>query len=78
MEKDSGKRAHLKKLDKLVCESLIDMMENKEYEKIPSLSVAVQYLKANEQVTEKEKQTANSRHKEMVEEARKRRENGHS
>lgn len=69
------KREALKKLDEKVCEALTEMMDNKEYDTIPSLSVAVQYLKANEQVSEKEKKTANSRHKELIEEAKRKRAN---
>lgn len=69
------KRESLIKLDRSVCNALIKMMDEGNYETIPSLSVAVQYLKANEQVSEKEKQTANTRHKKMVEEVKKKRMN---
>lgn len=78
MEKQLNKRESLKKLDELVCENLIEMMEKKDYDLIPSLSVAVNYLKINEQVSEKEKVTASSMHKQMVEEARKKRANANT
>jgi len=69
------KREKLQLLDENVCDALTTFIKNKEYEKIPSLSVAVQYLKANEEVSEKEKKTANDRHREMIKEAKRKRAN---
>lgn len=67
------KREKLQNLDEEVCDTLLDLVRNKRFEEISNLSVAVQYLKANEQVSEKEKKSANQRHQDMVKEAKRRR-----
>lgn len=68
-----SKRDKLKELDQKVLFAMLDCMENGEYEKLPLFSVPIQYLKANEQVSEKDKQTAGTRHKELLEEAKRKR-----
>lgn len=72
------KREKLKELDQKVLFAMLDCMENGEYEKLPLFSVPIQYLKANEQVSEKDKQTAGTRHKELLEEAKRKRANEHT
>ena len=69
------KRAKLEKLDGLVLDKMLKCVEDDKLEDLPLFSTALQYLKANEQVSEKEKQTAGTRHKEMVEEAKRKRAN---
>ena len=69
------KRKALEKLDKLIIEKMTTFLEENRVEELPSLSVVVQYLKANEQVAEKKKKTVSDRHKELIEQARREREN---
>lgn len=70
------KKEKLKKLDDSVLDAMQKMVDNNRFEELPSLSVVVSYLKANQEVSEKEKRTASDRHAEMVKEAKKRRANG--
>lgn len=69
------KREKLEKLDGLTIDKMLECVENDKLELLPLFSTVLTYLKANEQVSEKEKQTAGSRHKQMIEEAKKERVN---
>ena len=70
------KRTKLEQLDALVLDKMLKCVEDNKLEDLPLFSTALNYLKANEQVSEKEKQTAGTRHKELIEEAKRKRANG--
>lgn len=70
-----NKREKLEKLDELTLDKMLECVENDTLELLPLFSTVLNYLKANEQVSEKEKQTAGSRHKQLVDEAKKKRAN---
>ena len=70
-----NKREKLEKLDELTLNKMLECVENDTLELLPLFSTILNYLKANEQVSEKEKQTAGSRHKQLVDEAKKKRAN---
>lgn len=70
------KRTKLEKLDGLILDKMLKCVEDDKLEELPLFSTVLNYLKANEQVSEKEKQTAGTRHKEMIEEAKRKRANG--
>lgn len=72
------KRTKLEQLDALVLDKMLKCVEDDKLEVLPLFSTALNYLKANEQVSEKEKQTAGTRHKEMIEEAKRKRANGNT
>ena len=72
------KRAKLEKLDGLILDKMLKCVEDNKLEVLPLFSTALNYLKANEQVSEKEKQTAGTRHKELIEEAKRKRANGNT
>ena len=72
------KRTKLEQLDSLVLDKMLKCVEDNKLEALPLFSTALNYLKANEQVSEKEKQTAGTRHKEMIEEAKRKRANGNT
>ena len=72
------KRTKLEQLDSLVLDKMLKCVEDNKLEDLPLFSTALNYLKANEQVSEKEKQTAGTRHKEMIEEAKRKRANGNT
>ena len=72
------KRTKLEQLDALVLDKMLKCVEDDKLEELPLFSTALNYLKANEQVSEKEKQTAGTRHKEMIEEAKRKRANGNT
>ena len=72
------KRAKLEKLDGLILDKMLKCVEDDKLEELPLFSTVLNYLKANEQVSEKEKQTAGTRHKEMIEEAKRKRANGNT
>lgn len=69
-----SKRDTLIELDQLVSDRLLEALRNDKLEEIPLLSNAMKYLAMNQQVSEKAKVTANDRHKKMIEEAKKQRE----
>lgn len=75
MEKVNAKRESLKLLDQKVLFAMLDIMEKKEYNLLPLFSTPIAYLKANEQVSEKDKKTAGSEHRRLIEEAKKKRAN---
>ena len=70
-----NKREKLEKLDELTLDKMLDCVKNNTLELLPLFSTVLNYLKANEQVSEKEKQTAGSRHKQLVDEAKRKRAN---
>lgn len=70
-----NKREKLEKLDELTLDKMLDCVKNNKLELLPLFSTVLNYLKANEQVSEKEKQTAGSRHKQLVDEAKRKRAN---
>ena len=72
------KRAKLEKLDGLILDKMLKCVEDDKLEELPLFSTVLNYLKANEQVSEKEKQTSGTRHKEMIEEAKRKRANGNT
>ena len=72
------KRTKLEQLDSLVLDKMLKCVEDDKLEELPLFSTVLNYLKANEQVSEKEKQTAGTRHKEMIEEAKRKRANGNT
>ena len=72
------KRTKLEQLDALVLDKMLKCVEDDKLEDLPLFSTALNYLKANEQVSEKEKQTAGTRHKELIEEAKRKRANGNT
>lgn len=72
------KRAKLEKLDGLILDKMLKCVEDNKLEDLQLFSTVLNYLKANEQVSEKEKQTAGTRHKEMIEEAKRKRANGNT
>jgi len=72
------KRTKLEQLDALVLDKMLKCVEDDKLEELPLFSTVLNYLKANEQVSEKEKQTAGTRHKEMIEEAKRKRANGNT
>lgn len=72
------KRTKLEQLDALVLDKMLKCVEDNKLEVLPLFSTALNYLKANEQVSEKEKQTAGTRHKELIEEAKRKRANGNT
>ena len=72
------KRKKLEQLDALVLDKMLQCVANDKLEELPLFSSVLNYLKANEQVSEKEKQTAGTRHKEMIEEAKRKRANGNT
>lgn len=72
------KRTKLEQLDALVLDKMLKCVEDNKLEDLPLFSTALNYLKANEQVSEKEKQTAGTRHKELIEEAKRKRANGNT
>ena len=72
------KRTKLEQLDSLILDKMLKCVEDNKLEDLPLFSTALNYLKANEQVSEKEKQTAGTRHKEMIEEAKRKRANGNT
>lgn len=72
------KRTKLEQLDALVLDKMLKCVEDDKLEELPLFSTVLNYLKANEQVSEKEKQTAGTRHKEMIEEAKRKRANEHT
>lgn len=68
------KKEKLKQLDDLVLTKMLELISDDRLDEIPSLSVSVAYLKANQEVSEKEKKTTSDHHKELIKEAKKRRE----
>lgn len=70
-------KAHkLKELDEKVLSKMLDWIDSDETERLPELSVAVQYLRANNRTEDKKRE--NSEQDEMkrkIEEAKKKREN---
>ena len=72
------KRTKLEQLDALILDKMLKCVEDDKLEELPLFSTVLNYLKANEQVSEKEKQTAGTRHKEMIEEAKRKRANGNT
>jgi hypothetical protein len=70
------KKEKLKKLDETVLNKMQEMLDNDRTDELPSLSTVVNYLRANQEVSEKEKRTASDRHAEMVKEAKKKRADG--
>lgn len=72
------KRTKLEQLDALVLDKMLKCVEDDKLEELPLFSTVLNYLKANEQVSEKEKQTSGTRHKEMIEEAKRKRANGNT
>ena len=72
------KRTKLEQLDALVLDKMLKCVEDDKLEELPLFSTALNYLKANEQVGEKEKQTAGTTHKEMIEDAKRKRANGNT
>lgn len=72
------KRTKLEQLDALVLDKMLKCVEDDKLEELPLFSTVLNYLKANEQVSEKDKQTAGTRHKEMIEEANRKRANGNT
>lgn len=72
------KRTKLEQLDALVLDKMLKCVEDDKLEELPLFSTVLNYLKANEQVSEKEKQTAGTRHKELIEEAKRKRANGNT
>ena len=72
------KRTKLEQLDAFVLDKMLKCVEDDKLEELPLFSTVLNYLKANEQVSEKEKQTAGTRHKEMIEEAKRKRANGNT
>jgi hypothetical protein len=69
------KREKLEKLDELTIDKMLECVKDDKLELLPLFSTVLTYLKANEQVSEKEKQTAGTRHKQMIDEAKKERDN---
>ena len=67
------KKEKLKLLDETVLNKMQEMLDNDRTDELPSLSTVVNYLRANQEVSEKEKRTASDRHAEMVKEAKKKR-----
>ena len=70
------KKEKLKLLDETVLNKMQEMLDNDRTDELPSLSTVVNYLRANQEVSEKEKRTASDRHAEMVKEAKKKRSDG--
>jgi hypothetical protein len=68
-----NKKEKLKVLDEQVLDAMISIMHSRVYGSLADLSTAVQYLKANNVIAEKEKRT-DTTHKEKLLEAKRRRE----
>jgi hypothetical protein len=68
------KKDKLKKLDEDILDSMMTMVAEKNFEDIPLLSTAINYLKANEITEERERDTAEDEVKRKVKEANERRE----
>lgn len=68
-----NKREKLKQLDNLVLDKMTEMIKSGQTEELSDLSVPVNYLKSNQEVSEKEKRTANDKQKELIEKYNKRR-----
>lgn len=73
-----GKKEDLETLDDLIRQRMIDMVKNGKLDELSSLSVPVNYLKANAVVSEKPKSTVEDDVKKRMEEAEKRRKAGES
>lgn len=68
------KKEKLEKLDNALADAMLDIMESKEYDRLPDLATLSNYLAKNNRVEEKEKSSLEDDIKDKVEKAKKRRE----
>jgi len=67
------KREKVKKLDESLLDAMLNAVENEAFELLPMMNTAIQYVKANEEVLEREKDTEEDANKKRVREANERR-----
>lgn len=67
------KREKVKLLDEKLLDAMIEAVSNEDYELLPLMNTAIQYVKANETTLEREKDTEEDAVKKRVREANERR-----